>query len=121
MTAVYVTIYRIILLICPEHIYEQRTNLLGRGGGGGSYIQEEKYFNLQSVKLIFVSFFQDKGCISAFFMSCKMYNMFKVNKKDTILFKVNKVKNKYTVDIALASLFNFEHISFLVTAFLLLT
>ena len=42
MTAVYVTIYRKILLICPEHIYRQRTNLMGlysggwgRGGAGG--------------------------------------------------------------------------------------
>ena len=29
----------------------------GEGVGGGAYIQEEKNFNLQSVKLTFLSFF----------------------------------------------------------------
>ena len=53
------------------------------GRAGGAYIREEKHFNLQSVKLTFLSFFQYKARISAFFKSCKMSNMFKVNNKDT--------------------------------------
>ena len=36
------------------------------------YIQEEKHFNLQSVELTFLSFFQYKAHILAFFTSCKM-------------------------------------------------
>ena len=40
--------------------------------GRGAYIREEKHFNLQSVKLIFLSFFQYKAHISAFFTECKM-------------------------------------------------
>ena len=48
--------------------------------------------------------------------------MFKVNSKDTAILKVNdKVKNKDIVDVVLASIVNFEHISLLVTVFLLLT
>ena len=39
---------------------------------GGAYIGEGKNFNLQSVKVIFLSFFQYKAHISAYFMSCKM-------------------------------------------------
>ena len=35
----------------------------------GAYIWEEKDFNLQSVKLTFLSFFQYKAPISAFFTS----------------------------------------------------
>ena len=35
----------------------------------GAYIWEEKDFNLQSVKLTFLFFFQYKAPISAFFMS----------------------------------------------------
>ena len=67
--------YREILLIRPGRIYGQRRNLMGlysgEGGGGGeegggyirqgAYIREEKHFNLQSVKLIFLSFFQYKA------------------------------------------------------------
>ena len=70
-----------------------------------AYIREEERFNLQSVKLTFLSFFQYKPRISAFFMSCKMWDMFKVNNKVTRIRKVNdKVKNKDTVDVVLASL-----------------
>ena len=40
-----------------------------------------------------------------FFTSCKMWNMFKVNNKGTGIRKVNdKVKNKDTIDVVLASL-----------------
>ena len=40
---------------------------------GGAYIREEKTFNLQSVELItFLSFFQYKARILAYFTSCKM-------------------------------------------------
>ena len=66
---------------------------------------EKKHFNLQSVKLTFLSFFQYKACILTFFMPCKMWNMFKVNNKDTKICIVNnKVKNKDTIDIVLPSL-----------------
>ena len=74
-------------------------------GEGAAYIREEKNFNLQSVKLIFLSFFQYKARISAFFTSGNMWNMFKVNNKDSRIRDVNdKVKNKDTVDVVLASL-----------------
>ena len=36
------------------------------------YTSKEKLFNLQSVKLTFLSFFQYKARIPAFFTSCKM-------------------------------------------------
>ena len=52
--------YRKIPLISPGFIYEQGTNLMGLYSGEGmgrAYIQEEKHFNFQSVKLIFLSFF----------------------------------------------------------------
>ena len=72
---------------------------------GVVYIREKKQFNLQSVKLTFLSFLQYKARISSFFMPCKMWNMFKVNNKDTKIRKVNnKVKNKDTIDIILPSL-----------------
>lgn len=49
-----------ILLIHPGHIYRQRTNLiglyLGEGLGGGLY-SGGNHLNLQSDKLIFLSFF----------------------------------------------------------------
>ena len=71
---------------------------------GGAYIREEKHFNLLSVKLTFLSFFQYKARISAFFTSSKMWNMFKVNNKDTGIRKANdKAKmKKDTVDVVLA-------------------
>ena len=55
----------------------------GCGGGGEGYIREEKYFNLQSAELTFLSFFQYKAHNVAFFTSCKMWHMFKVNNIDT--------------------------------------
>ena len=36
------------------------------------YIREEKRFNMQSVKLTFLPFFECEARISAFFTSCKM-------------------------------------------------
>ena len=61
-----------------------RGSLHTRGGvGGGGYIREEKYFNLQSAELTFLSFFQYKAHNVAFFTSCKMWHMFKVNNIDT--------------------------------------
>ena len=54
---------------------------------------------------IFFLFFQYKSRIFAFFTSCKMGNMFRVDNKDTRIRKVNiKVKNKDTVDVVLATL-----------------
>ena len=64
--------YRKIPLICPGHIYGQRKNLMGLYSGSGGLYLKEKDFNLQSVKLTFLSFFQYKARISAFFMSCKI-------------------------------------------------
>ena len=64
----------------------------GKGGKGAVvYIREEKHFNLQFVKPTFLSFFQYKARILAFFMSWKLWNIF-------------KVKNKDIVDVVLASL-----------------
>ena len=57
------------------------------------------------LNLLFFLFFRYKTRISVFFTSCKMWNMFKVNHKDTRISKFNgKVKNKDTVDAFLASL-----------------
>ena len=75
-----------IPLIRPGRIYIQSTYLMGlysgeRGvilymgeGGEGAvvYIREEKHFNLQFVKPTFLSFFQYKARILAFFMSWKL-------------------------------------------------
>ena len=49
-----------ILLIHPGHIYRQRTNLIGLnwgGGWGGGLYSGGNHLNLQSDKLIFLSFF----------------------------------------------------------------
>ena len=74
-------------------------------GWGGAYIWEEKHFNLQSVKLTFLSFFKYKAHNVAFSPLYKMCNMFKVNNKDTRICKVNdKLKNKGIVDGVLTSL-----------------
>ena len=81
------TIYRKMSLIRPGFIYEQRANVMvlcsmGRGGGG-AYIQ-----------FTFLFFFQYKARISTFF-----------DNKDTGIRKINdKVKNKDTVKVILASL-----------------
>ena len=49
-----------IPLICPGHIYRQRTSLMGLYLGAyiqGAYIWEEKHFNLQSGNLLFFLLF----------------------------------------------------------------
>ena len=72
---------------------------------GKTYVPEEKHLNLQSVKVTFLSFYQYKARVLAFFTSCKMWNMFKVNNKDIRIGEVNnKVKSKDTIDVVLASL-----------------
>ena len=107
-----IRIYRKIPLIRPRRTdkgqiwwsYIQGAYI--RGSGWGAYIQEKNYLNLQFFKLTFLSFFQYKARITAFFTSCKMWNMFKVNNKDTRIRKVNdKIWNKDIVDVALTSLF----------------
>ena len=77
-----------------------------RGTGGGGIVYRTKYASLcQSVKVTFLSFFQNKARILAIFTSCKMWNMFKVETTDTRIRKVNnKIKNKDTIDAVLASL-----------------
>ena len=61
----------------------------------GSHIWKKKHLNLQSVK----------ARISAFFTSRKMWHMFKVNNKDTIIRKGNdKVKNKDIAEVVPVSL-----------------
>ena len=121
--------YRKILLIRPGCTDKQRSNLMAYIWGAyieEAYIWEEKHFNLQSVKLTFISFFffQHKARISTFFMLCKMWNMFKVNNKDNRICKVNnRDKNEDTIDIVLASLLltlNKLHFELLLV-FLLLT
>ena len=85
-------------------LYSERGGT-GVNTGEGAYIREEKHFNLQSVKLTFLSFFSVQSTILVFLTSCKMWNMFKVDNKDTGIRKINdKVKNKDTVDFAQASL-----------------
>ena len=58
------------------------------------------------LKLFCSIFFQYKARIPTFLTLPKMRNMFKVNNKDTRTHKVNdKVKNKDTIDVVLATLF----------------
>ena len=89
-----------ILLLRPGCIY--------KGQILWAYIQGKgKQFNLQSVKLTFLSF-QYKAHISKLFTLCYMWNMLKVNNKDTRVCKVNnKVKYKDPVDVILTSLLLF--------------
>ena len=57
------------------------------------------------LNFLFFLFFQYKARISPFFTTCKMWNMFKVNTKDSRIRAFNdKVKNKNTIDVVLASL-----------------
>ena len=99
--------YRKIPLIHPGRI-RQRVNLMGLYSGDGGRedcIQDENASLCQSVKLTFLSFFQNKARILAIFTSCKMWNMFKVKTTDTRIRKVNnKIKNKDTIDAVLAFL-----------------
>ena len=97
------SLYRKIPLIRPRRIFGQRTNLMGLYSG--AYIFERKNLSICSL-LNLLSFFQYKARISVFLTSRKMWNMFKVYNKDARIRKVNdKVKNKETVDVTLASLF----------------
>ena len=81
-----------ILQNLQEHFFTEHLQAIASAiiqGMVGDYIREKKHFNLQSF----------------FFLSCKMWNMFKVKNRDTRIRKVNnKVKNKDTIDVVLASL-----------------
>ena len=71
----------------------------------GLYTRQENTSICNLLNLLFFLYFQCKSHTSAFFTSCKMWNMFNVNHKDTRIRKVNdKVKNKDIVDVVLASL-----------------
>ena len=100
--------YRKIPLIHPVCLYGKGQIWWAyiRGTGGGGIVYRTKYASLcQSVKVTFLSFFQNKARILAIFTSCKMWNMFKVKTTDTRIRKVNnKIKNKDTIDAVLASL-----------------
>ena len=114
--------YRKIPLIHPGRIYGQRTYLMGlHSGRRGLIFGRKNTSNCNLLNIIF--FFQYKTRILIFFTSCKMWNMLKVNNKDTRIRKVDdKVKNTDTVDVVLCLfIVNFEHISFLVIVLLLLT
>ena len=67
------------------------------GRDGEPYIWVMKHFNLQSVKLSFLSNLQHKTGILAFFTSCKMWNIFKV-------IKTPEYVDVDTVDVVLASI-----------------
>ena len=103
------SLYRKFPLIRAGRIFGQRTNLIDLYSGdlhmeGAGYIRKEKHFNLQSAKHTFL-FSSIKHVFCYFFTSCKMWNMFKNNNKETRIRKVNdKVKNKESVDVVLASL-----------------
>ena len=47
----------------------------------GAYIWVEKHFHLQSFKPFLIFFFHYKALISAFFTSCKKWNILKINNK----------------------------------------
>ena len=93
----------------PGLIYGQRTNLMGlySGEGIGGLIFRRKNTstcNLSNL-LFFLSFFQYKAHISAFFTLSNMWIMFKVDNTDTRIHKANKkAKNKDTDNIVLACL-----------------
>ena len=92
-----------IPLIRSECIYGQRTNLMGLFSG--VLIFRRKNNSICNLLNLLFFFFHYKTRILAFFTSCKMWNMFKVNNKGTRIRKVNdKVKNKDTIEVVLASL-----------------
>ena len=73
----------------------------------GGYIRKENTSICNLLNLLCFLFLLYKARISAFCTPCKTWNinMFKVNNKETRIRKVNdKVKNKDTVDVVLASL-----------------
>ena len=81
----------------------QRNGIYSRGG----YIRKENTSICNLLNLLCFLFLLYKARISAFCTPCKTWNinMFKVNNKETRIRKVNdKVKNKDTVDVVLASL-----------------
>ena len=101
-----ILLYHKILLIYPGRIYGKRTNLMSLYSGveGGLY-SGGKSPQFSIFQTYFSFFFQYKAHILAFFMLCKMWNMFKVNNLDTRIYKVNdEFKNKYTIDLVLAFL-----------------
>ena len=65
----------------------------------GTYIREEKHFNLKSVKLTFLYFFQYKARCRARRQICS-----KLTIKTLEYVKLTKVKNKGSFDVVLASL-----------------
>ena len=84
----------------------------GGGRGWGSYIRDgvlylgKKTLQYAICYTYYFSFFlQCKACILAYFSSCNMWNMFKINNKGTRIRRVNdKVNNKDTIDVVLVSL-----------------
>ena len=94
-------LYRKIPLTRLGHIYGQGTNLMSLYLTRRLYTWWGLIFGRKitsicnPLNLLFFLFFQHTVRISAFFTSCKLWNMFKVN---------DKVKNKDTVDVVLPSL-----------------
>ena len=77
-----------------------------RGLYTGDLYSGGKNFICNLLNLVFFLFCIKKQVSRYFSRHAKMWNMFKVNHKDTRIRKVNdKVKNKDTVDVVLASLF----------------
>ena len=123
-----------LMYIRPWRIYGWKTNLMdlyygvrwGGGRGRGSYIRDgvlylgEKTLQYAICYTYYFSFFlQCKACILAYFSSCNMWNMFKINNKGTRIRRVNdKVNNKDTIDVVLVSLFlNLNTFHFLLQCF----
>ena len=78
---------------------------LYKQGEEGLMLERKNTSSYKLLNLFSFHFFQYKARISAFFTSCKMRDIFKVNNKDTRIRKIDdKVKNKDSPDIALASL-----------------
>ena len=127
---IYIHRYRKIPLTRPGRIYGQRTNLMGlysgvgslyTGGGrrGEAYNREKKHFNLQPVKLTFLSFFSN---IKHVFWHFSRHAKCEICSKLTI--KTPEYVNltiKLKIKTPLTSFWPREHISLLVTVFLLLT
>ena len=92
MTAVYVTIYRKILLICPEHIYEQRTNLMGGGGGGGLIFKRKNTSICNLLNLFLFLFSRIKDVFQHFLCHARCTICSKLTKKTPYYLKLTKLK-----------------------------
>ena len=73
-----------------------------------AYIREEKHFNWQTVNLTFLSFFQYKARISAFFLSCEKCSKLTIKKPEYVTLTIKlKIKTLLTSLLLTLNIFHF--------------